>query len=220
MLCVQTPHRSPLSGPHGRDQGNATGKGGRESDKGRRPCQTQTLSPPTSTPNNFAGWCSVTGQQTLWTAGAHLIPMRNKGLLHDLPHRNLDVCNGSRLRLWAYRFSVHRSDRTKELTGKSRGGGICFFSNNNVVMKGIYTLLNHSAPWSGNSHASVSTILATEGIYNDHSHSGLQTACPYHNATTRWATRSTMLTSAHPHDAVRAVCHLPCTVKNGIHPWK
>ncbi len=42
--------------------------------------------------------------------------------------------------------SVHRSDRTKELTGKSRGGGVCFFSNNNVVMKGIYTLLNHSAP--------------------------------------------------------------------------
>ncbi len=85
--------------------------------------------------------------------------------LHDLPHRNLDVCNGSRLRHRAYGFSVHRSDRTKELTGKSRGGGICFFSNNNVVMKGIYTLLNHSAPWSGNSHASVSTILATEGSY-------------------------------------------------------
>ncbi len=27
-------------------------------------------------------------------------------------------------------FSVHRSDRTKELKGKSRGGGICFFINN------------------------------------------------------------------------------------------
>ncbi len=27
-------------------------------------------------------------------------------------------------------FSVHRSDRTKEITGKSRGGGICFFINN------------------------------------------------------------------------------------------
>ncbi len=134
-------------------------------EESRRPCQTPTRSPPTSTPNNFAGWCSVPGQQTLWTAGAHLIPMRNKGLLHDLPHRNLDVCNGSRHRHRAYGFSVHRSDRTKELTGKSRGGGICFFSNNNVVMKGIYTLLNHSAPWSGNSHASVSTILATEGSY-------------------------------------------------------
>ncbi len=27
-------------------------------------------------------------------------------------------------------FSVHRSDRTKELTGKSTGGGVCFFINN------------------------------------------------------------------------------------------
>ncbi len=27
-------------------------------------------------------------------------------------------------------FFVHRSDRTKELTGKSRGGGVCFFINN------------------------------------------------------------------------------------------
>ncbi len=27
-------------------------------------------------------------------------------------------------------FSVHRSDRTKELTGKSRGGGVCFYVNN------------------------------------------------------------------------------------------
>ncbi len=27
-------------------------------------------------------------------------------------------------------FSVHRSDRTKELTWKSRGGGICFYINN------------------------------------------------------------------------------------------
>ncbi len=33
----------------------------------------------------------------LWTAGAHLIPTRNKGLLCYLPHRNLDVCYGSRL---------------------------------------------------------------------------------------------------------------------------
>ncbi len=27
-------------------------------------------------------------------------------------------------------FSVHRSDRTKELTGKSRGGGVCLYINN------------------------------------------------------------------------------------------
>ncbi len=27
-------------------------------------------------------------------------------------------------------FSVHRSDKAKELTGKSRGGGVCFYINN------------------------------------------------------------------------------------------
>ncbi len=32
--------------------------------------------------------------------------------------------------LFRRRFSVHRSDRTKELTGYSRGGGVCFFINN------------------------------------------------------------------------------------------
>ncbi len=26
--------------------------------------------------------------------------------------------------------------------------------------------------------------------------------------------------TAHLHDAIHAVCHLPCTVKNGIHPWR
>ncbi len=42
-------------------------------------------------------------------------------------------------------FSVHRSDRMKELTGKSRGGGVCFFINNSWCDE-IYTLLNPSAP--------------------------------------------------------------------------
>ncbi len=43
-------------------------------------------------------------------------------------------------------FSVHRSDRTKELTGKSRGGGVVSISTTHGVMKGTYTLLNPSAP--------------------------------------------------------------------------
>ncbi len=42
-------------------------------------------------------------------------------------------------------FSVHRSDRTKELTGKSRGGGVCFYINN-LWCDETYTLLNPSAP--------------------------------------------------------------------------
>ncbi len=48
-------------------------------------------------------------------------------------------------------------------------------------------------------------------------------ACPYHNPTAtmghfnpqRWHQQT-----AHPHDAIHAVCHLPCTVKTGIHPWR
>ncbi len=43
-------------------------------------------------------------------------------------------------------FSVHRSDRTKELTGKSRGGASVSISTTRGVMKGTYTLLNPSAP--------------------------------------------------------------------------
>ncbi len=71
-------------------------------------------------------------QQTLRTAGAHLIPTRNKGLLHYLPHRNLDVCNGSRLR--------------PSSQGKAEVGASVSISTTRGVMKGTYTLLNPSAP--------------------------------------------------------------------------
>ncbi len=48
-------------------------------------------------------------------------------------------------------------------------------------------------------------------------------ACPYHNPTAthgpldpqRWHQQT-----AHPHDAMHAVCHLPFTVKIGIQPWR
>ncbi len=43
-------------------------------------------------------------------------------------------------------FSVHRSDRMKELTGKSRGGVSVSISTTRGVMKETYTLLNPSAP--------------------------------------------------------------------------
>ncbi len=42
-------------------------------------------------------------------------------------------------------------------------------------------------------------------------------ACPYHGPLDprHWHQQT-----AHPHDATHAVCHLPCTVKTGIHPWR
>ncbi len=51
-------------------------------------------------------------------------------MLCYLPHRNLEVCNVPDSAIELTGFSVHRSDRTKELTGKSRGGGVCFYINN------------------------------------------------------------------------------------------
>ncbi len=47
-------------------------------------------------------------------------------------------------------------------------------------------------------------------------------ACAYHNPTANMATRCQRWhqQTAHPHDAIHAVCHLPCTVKTGIHPWR
>ncbi len=78
-LYLQTQHQSPLSGPHDRDEGNVTKKEGREL---------------TSSSDWDAVPFDLLSQPFCW---AHLIPTRNKRLLRYLPHRNLDVCNGSRL---------------------------------------------------------------------------------------------------------------------------
>ncbi len=65
-----------------------------------------------------------------WTAHSVQVRyQRDKGLLHYLPHRNLDVCNGSRLSHQAYRVRRALLGQNERLTGKSRGGGICFFIN-------------------------------------------------------------------------------------------
>ncbi len=64
-------------------------------------------------------------------------------MLRYLPHRNLDVVPDSAIELTG--FFVHRSDRTKELTGKAKVGAFVSISTTRGVMKGIYTLLNPSA---------------------------------------------------------------------------
>ncbi len=43
-------------------------------------------------------------------------------------------------------FSVHRSDRTEELTGKSRGGGVCFYINNSWCNERNIHSIKSSAP--------------------------------------------------------------------------
>ncbi len=44
-------------------------------------------------------------------------------------------------------FSMHRSDRTKELTRKSRGGGVCFYINNSWCdERNIYSIKSFCSP--------------------------------------------------------------------------
>ncbi len=61
-------------------------------------------------------------------------------------------------------FSVHPSDRTKELTGKSRGRGVCFYINNLWCdERNIHSIKSFCSPDLEFHMPSVSTILATEG---------------------------------------------------------
>ncbi len=44
-------------------------------------------------------------------------------------------------------FSVHRSDRTKEFTGKSRGEGVCFYINNSCCdERNIHSIKSFCSP--------------------------------------------------------------------------
>ncbi len=51
----------------------------------------------------------------------------------------------------------------------------------------------------------------------------LHRPAPYHNPTATMGHSIHNIDNkqtAHPHDAIHAVCHLPCTVKTRIHPWR
>ncbi len=73
---------------------------------------------------------TFTGQQTLRTAGAYLLPRETRDccmiclietwLSVEIPDSAIELS----------RFSVHHADSMKEFMGKSRGGGVCFFINN------------------------------------------------------------------------------------------
>ncbi len=63
-------------------------------------------------------------------------------------------------------FSVHRSDRMKELTGKSRGGSVCFYINNSWCdERNLHSIKSFCSP-----DLEFHMLLATEGIYSDHNH--------------------------------------------------
>ncbi len=89
---------------------------------------------------------------------------RNKRLQHYLPHRNLDVCKSSRLSHQAYGVLCSLLG-TKELTGKSRGGGVCFFINNLWCdERNLHSIKSFCSP----------DLDFTKGIHSDHNHSSLK----------------------------------------------
>ncbi len=81
-------------------------------------------SPPTSSPNYFAGYRSVTGQQTQFVNCGHASHTNEKQGTAALFASQKPGC------LQWFQTSVYHSKRMEELTGKSRGGGVCFYINN------------------------------------------------------------------------------------------
>jgi len=125
VLCSQTMHRSPLSGPH--DRGYAGGKEGRElaSSSDRDAVPSNLLSQPFCW-LTFSHWttnsvnCGRASHTNEKQGTAALFASQKPGCLQWIQKSAIELTG----------FSVHHSDRTKELTGKSRGGGICFYINN------------------------------------------------------------------------------------------
>ncbi len=95
-----------------------------------RPCQTQTPCLSTSAPNHFAQsvqsldnkLCELRARISYQreTRECCIICLTDTWMSAMVPDSAIELTG----------FSVHRSDRTKELTGKRRGGGICFYINN------------------------------------------------------------------------------------------
>ncbi len=129
----------------------------------------QVLKSPITTP--------ATKHPTLLRSHQHYLPQTKR--LHTwmsamVPDSAIDLTG----------LSVHRSDRTKELTAKSRDGGVCFYINN--FWRDERNLHPIKSFWSPDlEYASVSTILATEGIYSDHNHSCLHSPSSQHRPGTQ-----------------------------------
>ncbi len=83
---------------------------------------------------------------------------------------------------------IARTER-KSSQGKAEAGVFVSISTTRGVMKGTYTLLNPSAPLIKISYTSVSTILATEGIYSDHNHGCLYSPSGQHRPGTQGTVR-------------------------------
>ncbi len=136
VLCSKTPHQSPLSGPHGpydHNRGNGARKEGRE---------PASLSDSDAVPFDllFQPFCKLCELQARISFQRETrdccIICRETWMYAMVPDSAIELTG----------FSMHRSNRTKELTGKSRDGASVSISTTCGVMKGTYTQLNPSAP--------------------------------------------------------------------------
>ncbi len=124
MPCSQTRHQNPLSGPH--DQGNAGRKGGRELasssdwDTAFRPTLPTILLANVQSLDNKLCELRARISYQRETRDCCVIRLTETWMSAMVPDSAIELTG----------FSVHRSDRTKELTGKSRSGGVCFYINN------------------------------------------------------------------------------------------
>ncbi len=143
MLCLQTPHQSPLSRPHGRDRGNAAGKEERElaslSDSDAIPFDllSQAFSWLT-----FSHWttnsvnCGHASHTNEKQGTAALFVSQKPGCLQWFQ------IQPSSSRGSPY---ITRTER-KSSQEKAEVGASVSLSTTRGVIKGTYTLLNPSAP--------------------------------------------------------------------------
>ncbi len=118
VLCSQTQHQSPLSGPHGpydHDRGNVLVR----RCPLRPPLPTILLANVQSLDNKLCELHARISYQRE-TRDCCVICLTETWMSAMVPDSVIELTG----------FSVHRSDRMEELTGKSRGGGICFYINN------------------------------------------------------------------------------------------
>ncbi len=172
-----------MSGPHGRDQGNAAVKRGRE---------PAPLSDSDAVPSDLLSqaFCWLTFSH--WTTNsvncgrayhtnekqgtAALFASQKSGCLQWFQTQPSSSQGSS---------CIARTER-KSSQGKAEVWVSVSISTTHGVMKGTYTLLNPSTPliWSF-LYASVSTVLATERIYRDHNHSCLHSPSSQHRPGTQ-----------------------------------
>ncbi len=125
--CSQTRHQSPLSGS--RNRGNAADAEKEGKELAFSSDWDAMLSDPLSQPFcwlTFSHWitnsanCGRASHTNEKQGTAVLFASQKPGCLQWFQTQPSSSSG----------FSVHRSDRAKELTGKSRGGGVCFYINN------------------------------------------------------------------------------------------